>query len=1061
MADKYRFAFDLGTNSIGWAVYLLNQAKMPADLVDAGVRIFSDGRDPKSGASLAEERRGPRAMRRRRDRYLQRRTFLMDELIKAGLMPTEEAERKALEKLDPYVLRRRGLDEPLSLHEFGRVIFHLNQRRGFQSNRIADAGNDDESGKIKTAAKKLLAALKEQDCRTYGEFLAKRQAAPKVREREAVRIRLIGAGAKALYDFYPTRDILKHEFDALWDAQLAFHPFLLTVELRGKLHDTMFFQRPLKDPIVGKCTFFPEEPRLAKSHPLSQARRIYQDLNHLRLKEGEAPARNLTLGERDKLAFVLLSGEEITLKAGIRKILKYLPANTTTSLEEGGKTDRLIGDQLVARFGKKGPLKNIWGNFNLAQRADIAWKIGTEQSEPTLVAYLRTTYGVSEEAAQATANIKLPDGHDHLGLTATARILEALKAEVIPYNVAVDRGLELHHSDERDGVIHDRLPFYGEILERHTLGGSGDPNDTDEKRYGRLANPTVHVGLNQLRRVVNALIRLYDNPEQIVVELARDLKMSRKQKDELAKQQKGFEEKNKECKALLESDASAGGADYNPGNLRLMRLWEELGPMPRRCVYSGNIIGIENLFNADVEVEHILPYSRTLDDTMANKTLSFRMHNRLKRNMSPAEAFSDTEYEEIRRRAQILPPNKRWRFEKDAMEKYKKEGGGFAARQLNDTKHLAVLARKYLVSVCNSENGVRVVTGQMTALLRQRFGLNGILSDDNHKNRTDHRHHAVDACVIGIIDPWILNEIASNAADFENKNELSKITTRFPEPFRGKPRGDFRERVKAKIDAIIVSHKPEHGSHSNAKDKSTSGQLHEDSSYGINNSSDREDGNLVKRKALDSLTTKEIDKIRDGYIRSQLQEKRDRLLERGLGKKEFEKELSKILVKFGEDHKVRRVRILIREREFISIKDRKTRRPYRAVIGGENHHIDVVEDTDGVCKGFATTVFEFNQKDRSAEWKTEYPDAKFIMRLHKGDLVQIKDDDGITKVKRVVRLEIKDKRIRIADHNESGVLQKRHEDPDDSFRWDAPPFASFKERDCKLYNVDELGKPRK
>ena len=40
---KLRYAFDLGTNSIGWAVYRLVN-NMPAELIDAGVRIMSDGR---------------------------------------------------------------------------------------------------------------------------------------------------------------------------------------------------------------------------------------------------------------------------------------------------------------------------------------------------------------------------------------------------------------------------------------------------------------------------------------------------------------------------------------------------------------------------------------------------------------------------------------------------------------------------------------------------------------------------------------------------------------------------------------------------------------------------------------------------------------------------------------------------------------------------------------------------------------------------------------------------------------------------------------------------------
>ncbi len=181
------------------------------------------------------------------------------------------------------------------------------------------------------------------------------------------------------------------------------------------------------------------------------------------------------------------------------RYLKGLPADTVTSLEDSGKADRLIGDQVAARLGyKKGPLKAIWGDLTPDQRAEIAMRLNTETDESVLIEWLMRTFSLSEDVAHATANIRLPDSHDHLGPTATAKVLEELKKDVIPYSEAVKRAMpDKHHSDERDGVIHDRLPFYGEVLERHTLGGTGDPADAVEKRYGRLGNPTVHVALNR------------------------------------------------------------------------------------------------------------------------------------------------------------------------------------------------------------------------------------------------------------------------------------------------------------------------------------------------------------------------------------------------------------------------------------------------------------------------------------------------------------------------------------------------------------------------------------
>ncbi|MBN8649438.1 MAG: hypothetical protein J0L55_15900, partial [Caulobacterales bacterium] len=333
---KYRLALDLGSTSLGWAIYILPSL----DLHDAGVRIFSDGRDPQNKESLAVARRGPRSARRRRDRYLQRRKFLMSEMINFGLMPAKETERKELEKLDPYFLRRAALYGKISLHHFGRILFHLNQRRGFQSNRIVDGGKDSDSGKIKEAEKKLLTLLADNNCQTYGEFLANRHELKPRHElggrriADSVRIRLNGEGAKAHYEFYPTRDILKNEFEKLWTSQAIFHPEL-TQELHDLFFNIMFFQRKLKPPIVGKCTFFPEEFRIPKAHPLSQERRIYQDLNHLKIRIGNEEPRSLTLQERDKLAFILMTGEDITVKTGLKKNLG-LPSNATSSLEEGG-----------------------------------------------------------------------------------------------------------------------------------------------------------------------------------------------------------------------------------------------------------------------------------------------------------------------------------------------------------------------------------------------------------------------------------------------------------------------------------------------------------------------------------------------------------------------------------------------------------------------------------------------------------------------------------------------------------------------------------------------------
>ncbi len=138
----YRLGLDLGTNSIGWCLFDLDGKGRPSGFLTMGVRVFPDVRNPKDKASNAATRRAARGMRRNRDRYLKRRTRLMAALIRHRLMPESETDRKALETIDPYELRARGLDEGLNLHEFGRALFHLGQRRGFLSNRKAERDAD-------------------------------------------------------------------------------------------------------------------------------------------------------------------------------------------------------------------------------------------------------------------------------------------------------------------------------------------------------------------------------------------------------------------------------------------------------------------------------------------------------------------------------------------------------------------------------------------------------------------------------------------------------------------------------------------------------------------------------------------------------------------------------------------------------------------------------------------------------------------------------------------------------------------------------------------------------
>jgi len=446
--------------------------------------------------------------------------------------------------------------------------------------------------------------------------------------------------------------------------------------------------------------------------------------------------------------------------------------------------------------------------------------------------------------------------------------------------------------------------------------------------------------------------------------------------------------------------------------------------------------------------------------------LCLKEANRFKTNKTPWEAWGGTDqWDTIASNLKNLKANKAWRFASDAMERFEGEND-FSARALKDTQYLSRIARSYLDTLYHGGDGkshVWVVPGRLTEMLRRHWGLNGLtaLTDSDAetvkaKNRTDHRHHAIDAAVIAATDRGLIKRI-SVMAQRDEVDGAEKVARSVDPPWE-----NFRKDVGAQISKIIVSHRADHGSidptaRKSGKD-STSGQLHNDTAYGI-----VQDSTVVSRTPLTKIKPNVIAsatgriKIRDKDLQQHLAR-----VTRDLEGKAFEA----ALVTFAASPKlpdnsdnpyfgIRRVRLeeTLQRSARIEVKD-KAGRVFKAYKGDSNYCYEIWRLPDGKVQAQVVTTFEAHQKGCE---KKPHPAAKRLMRVFKRDML-IWEKDGEEVVGFVQKLSLK-KGLVVVPHTEANA-DFRNRDEADEFNFLTMGASILLKSKARRVYVDELGRLR-
>ena len=1008
----------MGTNSIGWCLFEATKDGDVTGVVKSGVRIFSDGREPKGNHSLNEKRRAARLQRRQRDRFLQRKSILMNALISLGLMPKEESERKKLEVLDPYRLRRDAIEKQIHLHEIGRLLFHINQRRGFKSNRkvFVDEGADGPvSASISDFKEKL-------DGKTVGAYLHE------MRDRgHAVRARRKGTKKEDLYPYYADREMLLDEFNRIWEKQSSYsdNSDVFTDAVKERLRAIIFDQRDLKRPIVGKCLFFNDEDRVAKASPLFQKFRIIQEINNIRYLDQDQ-WRELPTDLRKEFIDKLLNRQNALTVDKIKK--RIMEVQETTWLpflsQEHGIKDKIEGDQTRVSFTRSRKGKN--GQAFISKEEYYSW--GTDKqvefvnlflsmrSDDELRKELKDAWSIPNDVASDLICVRLPQGHGNLCEKAIRLLLPHLE-DGKRYDEAIEiEGLDKFSEQKYDAGSQSKLPNYNQhgMVRKWCLPRS-QKDESDPTKW-RIPNPTVHVALNQLRNVVNDVLKRMcekdDSLDRICVEVARELPKGAVARGEILSNQKKAREENERRNNELEKHKVS--TNYN--NRMLLRLWEDQG---HTCPYSLKNIGVSSLFTPDVEIDHILPFSRTLDNGVNNKVVCISQHNRAKRNKTPFEAYSqNSNWQAILQNAHSHSSGlhrKAWRFEENAMKEWE-ENHKFFDRQLPETQYITRVAIAYLKSVATE---VIPITGRHTSDFRRWWQLQSVLGDDRTKNRHDHRNHAIDAAVVGSISRGMMQKMAAAA---ENGSGTRPFYERPPQPFE-----DYRNEIKKSIKSIVVSHKAK---------KWKGGQLHDETAMGFPATMlDDEDVFVTWKKVplTDMKTEKKIREICSGRIKTDLLE-----LRKGASDKEYAEKLEH----YAKNMQIRRVKIERRfdKKNLLFVKD-KMGIPFKAYLKRSNWCCEIYPKPSGKWASETITRISANNPEYVPDWKRTFPDAKMVMRIFINDMLVQHLSDGKKRFYVVQKISTGGQ-ITLFEHYQANTDQ-RNRSKDDAFKFTYKEAASI------------------
>jgi CRISPR-associated endonuclease Csn1 len=830
---------DCGIASVGWAMLDMHDDAPSGSIIAAGTRMFDSPETDKERRPKSELRRMYRGQRRIIRRRRQRMNSVRRLLHHHGLLATVDNDALRFQGADPWALRGQARTRLLTPYEFAVVLGHIARHRGFKSNAKSRGENAAEDSKMKKA---MAATQEKMGGRTFGEMIAT-DTDYKNRKRNR-------AGDYALT---PQRSDLEAEIRQIFIAQRRLQSEVATPALEAAFTAAAFYQRGLQDSegLVADCAFETEERRTAKRAPSFELFRYLSRLNTLEIRNGKS-TRRLTPEELARAVAAFGKTQKITYKA-LRKLVKLADGETfaTVRPEDEGKQDAVArhGEAAAGTATLRGILGDaVWEALaptpeKLDRIAEVASfrvdhgniRKGFEEAglESPVVERLMTAV-----AADAFAKFT---GAGHISAKACRNIIPHLARGLVYSEAAKACGYDHTASRERNAF---NVGVRGKAALAKILSGAV----IDRSLVG---SPIARKALIEAVKQVKAIVEEYGIPDEIHIELARDVGKSIEERREI---ENGIERRNKEKAKLREQFAAdVGVACASAEDLLRYELWREQNG---RCIYSDTPISPVDIVATSnaVQVDHILPWSRFGDDSFNNKTLCKARANQHKRGRTPFEWFSqdktDEDWETFVARVAALKALRGFKRRNYTIKDAASVEEKFRNRNLTDTRWTSRLLAEVLRQLYPEGEGQRRVftrPGALTDRLRRAWGLQWIKKDESGKRIADDRHHALDAIITAACTESQLQRLTRAFQEEERKGS--------PRDFRGfdPPWPDFQAQTLAAVEKVFVSR---------AERRRARGEAH---AATIRSVSERDGEALVfERRAVADLKLSDLDRIKDG-----------------------------------------------------------------------------------------------------------------------------------------------------------------------------------------------------